>query len=315
MSSRFLSRSIAVAAAGALVASCTMNSQDPPPLGGPSEFGQSVVVAVNPDSLPQDGASQSLVTVTVRDADSRPLRNVTLRVETRVDNTPVDFGSLSARSIVTGADGRATFMYTAPSSPAVAVDAFTIVDIGATPIGTDFNNAVLRTAAIRLTVPGIIVPPGDMTASFTMTPSAPIDGQTVLFDASASRGSIVDYQWDFGDGGRSSGRTASHAYRSPGTYVVRLTLSDPYGRTGLGGPVDHRRRGAEPGGPLRLLANAGAGGRDGELQRLRLASGGRQLAVELYVGLRRRYAHDNRRAGGAEGLRCRRGLPGHALRH
>jgi PKD repeat protein len=230
MSSRFLSRSIAVAAAGALVASCTMNSQDPPPLGGPSEFGQSVVVAVNPDSLPQDGASQSLVTVTVRDADSRPLRNVTLRVETRVDNTPVDFGSLSARSIVTGADGRATFMYTAPSSPAMAVDAFTIVDIGATPIGTDFNNAVLRTAAIRLTVPGIIVPPGDMTASFTMTPSAPLDGQTVLFDASASRGSIVDYQWDFGDGARSSGRTASHAYRSPGTYVVRLTLADPYGR-------------------------------------------------------------------------------------
>ena len=30
----------------------------------------------------------------------------------------------------------------------------------------------------------------------------PQDNQTVLFDASASTGSIVDYQWSFGDGGR-----------------------------------------------------------------------------------------------------------------
>lgn len=228
--SRLIFKSIAVVAAGVLVAACTMKSQEAPPLGGPSEFGQSVTVAVNPDSLPQDGASQSLVTVTVRDANSEPMRNVTLRVETRVGGTPVDFGSLSARSIVTGSDGRATFMYTAPSSPAVAVDAFTIVDVGATPIGTDFNNAVIRSAAIRLTVPGVVIPPGDMTASFTMTPSAPIDGQTVLFDASGSRGGIVDYAWDFGDGGRSSGRTASHPYSAPGTYIVRLTLTDAYGR-------------------------------------------------------------------------------------
>jgi PKD repeat protein len=208
-----------------------MKDQDAPPLSGPSEFGQSVTVTVNPDSLPQDGASQSLVTVTVRDADSQPLRNVTLRVETRVDGLAVDFGSLSARSIVTGADGRATFVYTAPAAPAVTVDTFTIVDIGATPIGTDFNNAFLRSAAIRLTPPGVIIPPGDLVAAFTLTPLTPQDNQTVLFDASSSRGSIVEYQWDFGDGGRSSGRTAAHAYSSPGTYVVRLTIVDPFGRS------------------------------------------------------------------------------------
>jgi PKD repeat protein len=53
----------------------------------------------------------------------------------------------------------------------------------------------------------------------------------VLFDASASTGSIAEYQWDFGDGGRSSGRTASHAYASAGTYVVTLTLVDGVGRS------------------------------------------------------------------------------------
>jgi PKD repeat protein len=215
----------------ALMGGCTMKEQEPPPFAGPSEFGQSVNVAVSPDSLQQDGASQSLITVTVRDANGQPMRNVTLRVETSVGGTFADFGSLSARSIVTGADGRATVVYTAPAAPPVAVDDFTIVEIGATPIGTDFNNAVMRSAAIRLTPPGVIVPPGDLVASFTAVPSAPTDGQTVLFDASASRGTIAEYQWNFGDGGRSSGRLTQHAFSAAGTYVVTLTLVDPVGRS------------------------------------------------------------------------------------
>lgn len=228
---QYIVRSGAVLAVAALIGGCTIKDQEPPPLSGPSEFGQSVVVSVNPDSLPQDGASQSMVTVTVRDADATPMRNVTLRVETRVGGTPVDFGTLSARSIVTGADGRATFVYTAPAAPAVTVDTFTIVDIGATPIGSDFNNAVTRTAAIRLTPPGIIVPPGDLNPLFTISPATPVDNQTVLFDASASTGSIAEYQWSFGDGRGGSGRTTQHAYSTPGTYVVTLTLVDGYGRS------------------------------------------------------------------------------------
>jgi PKD repeat protein len=227
---QYMLRSAAVLAA-ALIGGCTIKDQEPPPFAGPSEFGKSVVVSVNPDSLPQDGASQSMVTVTVRDPDSTPLRNVTLRVETRVGGTPVDFGSLSARSIVTGSDGKATFVYTAPAAPAVTVDNFTIVDIGATPIGSDFNNAVLRTAAIRLTPPNIIIPPGDLNPQFTFTPTAPVDNQTVLFDASSSTGSILEYQWNFGDGRGGGGRTTQHAYSTPGTYVVTLTLVDGFGRS------------------------------------------------------------------------------------
>lgn len=224
-------RSAAVLGVAAAISGCTIKDQEPPAWAGPSEFGQSVVVSVNPDSLPQDGASQSMVTVTVRDPDSNPMRNVTLRVETRVGGTAVDFGSLSARSIVTGQDGRATFVYTAPAAPAVTVDTFTVVEIGATPIGSDFNNAVMRTAAIRLTPPGIIVPPGDLNPLFTVTPAQPVDNQTVLFDASASTGSIAEYQWSFGDGRGGSGRTTQHAYATPGTYVVTLTLVDGFGRS------------------------------------------------------------------------------------
>jgi PKD repeat protein len=222
---------LTVAGLVALTSACTMKSQDPPPFSGPSELDQSIVIAVSPDQLPQDGASQSLITVTARDGSAQPIRNLTLRTFTAVSGTPIDFGSLSARSIVTGADGRATFVYTAPPGPAVSSDDFIVVDIIVTPQGTDFNNSRARTAAIRLYPPGVIIPPDSLTPAFTFNPPGPQENQTVLFDASASTGAIVDYQWSFGDGGRSSGRTTSHQYGTAGTYVVTLTISDGFGRT------------------------------------------------------------------------------------
>ena len=214
-----------------VMSACTTKSQDAPPLTGPSEFGQSVNVAANPDSLPQDGASQSFVTVTVRDANGQPIRGVTLRAETRVTDALVDFGRLSARSIVTGSDGRATLVYTAPSAPAAAVDTFTIVEITVTPAGTDFNNANARSAAIRLTPPNDVIPPFNLVPQFTVTPTAPQIGQTALFDASGSTGAIAEYNWNFGDGGRGSGRATQHSYDEAGTFVATLTVSDAFGRT------------------------------------------------------------------------------------
>ena len=231
MTRALISRIAAAAGVLALASACTLSDQDPPPLTGPSEFAQSVAISVSPDVLPQDGASQSFITVTARDANGQPLRNLTMRTETRVGGTPVDFGTLSARSVVTGSDGRATLVYTAPPSPAVSPDAFLLVDIVVTPFGTDFNNSSARTASIRLVPQGLVIPPGDLTPAFTFTPVAPTDGQTVLFDATSSTGSISEYRWAFGDGGQSSGITASYVYSRSGTFVVTLTLVDFYGRS------------------------------------------------------------------------------------
>jgi PKD repeat protein len=123
-------------------------------------------------------------------------------------------------------------VYTAPAAPPVTTDDFTVVDIVVTPIGSDFNNTALRAASIRLVPPGVVIPPDGLMPSFTFTPTTPSDNQTVLFDASASQpiGGIAEYRWNFGDGRTGSGRTTTHAYSSPGTYAVTLTIIDGFNR-------------------------------------------------------------------------------------
>lgn len=61
-------------------------------------------------------------------------------------------------------------------------------------------------------------------------------GRPVVFDGSASSdpdGSITAYEWDFGDGTTASSVVATHTYTAPGTYTVRLTVTDDDGATGF----------------------------------------------------------------------------------
>src|SRR2546426_2660453 len=69
-------------------------------------------------------------------------------------------------------------------------------------------------------------------ASFTTSPSSPVVGATVTFNASASRdpdGEIVTYAWDFGDGSFGTEVQVSHAYGRKGTFRVELTVVDNLG--------------------------------------------------------------------------------------
>ncbi|MEO6212180.1 MAG: PKD domain-containing protein [Vicinamibacterales bacterium] len=226
-------RFVLVLVAALLTAACTIKNQEAPPLTGPSEFGTSISIAVSPDVLQTDGGSQSLVTITARDANGQPLRNVSLRTEIQVDGITADFGTLSARNVVTDAQGRATVVYTAPSITG-GVDTGLRVDISATPIGSNYGDSVARTATIRLVPTGVVVPADGLQPNFTFSPSNPTQAQSVLFESTSTAPAlnpIASYRWDFGDGATATGRTAQHAYSSPAIYFARLTITDALGRS------------------------------------------------------------------------------------
>ena len=74
-------------------------------------------------------------------------------------------------------------------------------------------------------------------ANFTVAPSSPAAGVAVTFDASTSTvgvgATIESYLWDFGDGSATVERSdpaVTKTYGSPGTFVVRLTITDSLGR-------------------------------------------------------------------------------------
>lgn len=65
-----------------------------------------------------------------------------------------------------------------------------------------------------------------------VAPAEAAPGQTISFDGSGSApgaSEIVSYRWDFGDGHTAGGSTASHAFASPGAFVVALALEDEWG--------------------------------------------------------------------------------------
>lgn len=70
--------------------------------------------------------------------------------------------------------------------------------------------------------------PAGPTASFTASPTSGTSPLTVTFDAGASTypgGTILSYEWSFGDGGTWTGRTATHTYFSAGNQTFTVTLT------------------------------------------------------------------------------------------
>ena len=226
----------AVAAAAVLLTACTMKKQETPSLTGPSELGTSITVGVSPDVLTQDGASQSFVSITARDANGQPFRNVSMRAQVYLQGTAVDFGTLSARSLVTDGNGRASLVYTAPSAPG-GVRTSTPIQIGITPAESDFGNATTRFVTIQLVPPGTVgLPPSTLLAEFQIP--SPNAGDSAVFAATVTdasggdaTGQVTSFTWSFGDGGSASGRTATHTFSTPGSFPVSLTITDAVGRT------------------------------------------------------------------------------------
>src|SRR5579872_4292209 len=93
--------------------SCTVHQTDTPSLTGPSGFGLSIGVTATPQAINQDGSATSTIVVTARDSGGKAIVGEDFRVDTFVNGSQVDFGTLQTRRITTGADGTASVIYTA----------------------------------------------------------------------------------------------------------------------------------------------------------------------------------------------------------
>jgi PKD repeat protein len=221
-------------AAVALAAGCSVEETTAPSPTGPSELALSLNLAATPDTISQDGSAQALVVVFARDAAGRAVAGLPIRLDVEKDGAIQDYGVLSAKTVTTAGDGRASALYTAPAPPANSSDLrTTIVSVLATPIGTNHAAIQPRAVDIRLVPPGLIPPPGALEASFSYAPTAPGVGAPVTFNASASKSpvGVASYAWSFGDGTTGNGVLAVHSYPTAGTYAVRLTITDSKGLT------------------------------------------------------------------------------------
>jgi PKD repeat protein len=235
----------------ALLASvgCTVKNTEEPPLSGPSSLALLLTVNAVPDSIRQDGGDQSSIRITAIGPDGKPVASLPIRVDMIVDGVPQDFGTLSARSVVTNGDGVATVVYTAPPGPVNGIFGNcsglpgNCVSIVATATATNFATARPQTVQIRLVPTGVIQPPATTpTAAFTFSPTPVNFNVPVIFDASSScagplngtacssTSTITNYVWNFGDGSSATGKTVTHTFSGSATsFIVSLTVTTDRG--------------------------------------------------------------------------------------
>jgi PKD repeat protein len=161
-----------------------------------------ISISANPQVLPYPDTT-SIITATVNDCGI-PVENANVTFAT-------DLGTLSAPWALTNADGSATVILNYSGLPGTAT---------VTATWQEYTESV---AVVMNYVP---------IALFTESAHNVDTFEAIDFDASASYdpdGTIVSYNWDFGDGTNASGVTSSHAYTDDGVYTVNLTITDNNG--------------------------------------------------------------------------------------
>jgi hypothetical protein len=64
--------------------------------------------------------------------------------------------------------------------------------------------------------------------AFDFSPASSTTGQAVVFTSESMdpEGGVLEYRWDFGDGTFAMGASVEHAFTTPGTKAVQLTVTD-----------------------------------------------------------------------------------------
>src|SRR5436190_6270052 len=170
-------------AAGIAIAGCTVHQTEAPALSGPSGLAQVVTLSATPDTITQNGSSQSVIVVSVRGPNGEPVSGQQLRVDTLVNGTATNFGTLSSRTVTTGSNGTANVVFTSPAAPpngavfgSCSPSLFSptlpggCVTVAATQIANGFTGGTQTSTVDIHLVPLEVIPvPGAPTADFTIS--------------------------------------------------------------------------------------------------------------------------------------------------
>jgi len=235
---------VVVAALGAALHGCGVHELEIPDLSGPSERAESLVITATPDMLVADGRSFAVVRAIFRDRNSQPIPGRAISFRTADESAQfASIGTLSSDVAVTDANVIAQVIYTAP--PRTDATANQTMLVMARAVGNDFNGAEgwdrrvrieLRSAEPRLFPlnPTNDPPVCDFIAETPLGTQAPV---TVLFQNTSydPDGTIIRYEWKFSDNPNPTvtdtySPDTAHVYRSAGTWIVTLTVTDDDGK-------------------------------------------------------------------------------------
>ena len=230
-------RLVAIGSIVGATVSCGIDKQSAPALAGPSEFGLSITVTATPDTIVQDGVSQAVINLLALGPDSQPVRGVPIQLTASSSSGLIRSVDFTEATVVTDANGRASAGMIAPPAPATVPNTPPVITISATPIGSNFANAVARPVEVRLLAPpGTPLTNQNPVAVIIADPRVANFNETIKFDASLTTdegqpcGTRCQYTWEFGDNTVAiRGITAEHVYTLPGNYIATLSVTDDRG--------------------------------------------------------------------------------------
>ncbi len=223
---------------------CTTHEVNPPDFSGPSEQGISLRLSASKDVLVSDGRDFAVVTATVRGPDGRvaPNQDVFFTIADEAGHF-ADIGVIvgsngpgTGATVRTNAQGVAQVLYEAPARTDATANQTVLVL--ARVVGTDFNGDAyhqvrieLRSAEPRLFPenPNNLAPK----CNFLTEPNVgPFRRNTVIgfhSTSSDSDGTIIRYEWNFGDGTTGDSPDTAKVYGQAGTYTVTHSVIDDDG--------------------------------------------------------------------------------------